>query len=223
VVSTAVVVHDSARGNGNGRLDPNESSDLEVRVLNNGLGHAYNLTGRLVSGDARLTVLDPDAVYGLVRAGQTGSNIGDLLAVNADGTIPPETPVSCTLKLTAAGGYSVDLPFSIVVGLVRQSDPIPDGPRVPALYYAYDEIDLAYQPHPAYNWVEINAVGTRITYSQNDAVVVVSLPTGFGPLKFYGQRYTQVSISADGWLCPGNYTMTDYSNVRLPDASTPPG
>jgi hypothetical protein len=30
-------------------------------------------------------------------------------------------------------------------------------------------------------------------------------------------------VSADGWLCPGNFTTPDYSNVRLPDASTPPG
>ncbi|MEO0078764.1 MAG: FlgD immunoglobulin-like domain containing protein, partial [candidate division WOR-3 bacterium] len=118
---------------------------------------------------------------------------------------------------------SVTLPFTILVGEIRQADPIPDGPRIPARYYAYDDIDQAYPHRPVYNWFEIKTLGTQLTYPHNDDVLVLSLPTGFGPLRFYGTRYTQVSVSADGWLCPGSYTTRHYANTGLPDPSTPPG
>jgi hypothetical protein len=214
---------DSARGNGNGRLDPDEASDLAITVRNSGLGHATNCRGWLSSGDTSLWVIDPDANFGVIRAGDTVTNLGDMFAVRAAASIPLETRVSCTLRLVADGGYSFVLPFTIVVGEIRQADPIPDGPRLPARYYAYDNTDTAYQHHPTYNWFEINTLGTQLTYPHNDDVLVVSLPVGFGPLRFYGSSYTQVSVSADGWLCPGSYTTRHYANTGLPDPSTPPG
>jgi len=51
---------------------------------------------------------------------------------------------------------------------------------------------------------------------------VVTLPTGFGPVKYYGERFTQVSISADGWIVPGNYTTTNFTNTALPSSGAPP-
>jgi len=217
----AVVVRDSARGNGNGRLDPGEASDLQVTLGNTGLGHGYNVHATLASGDARLVVSDGDAIYGNIRSGQSVPNAADFFVVTASAAIPLETPVTCTLHITADGGYSTTQTFVIVVGEIRVVDPIPDGPRLPARYYAYDNTDTGYDPHPTYNWVEINASGTRLTYSQNDAVVMVSLPAAFGPVKFYGQRYTQISVSADGWIAMGNYTTSNYSNEGIPSTSAP--
>jgi hypothetical protein len=220
----AVTVVDSAHGgNSNGRIDPNETADLMVRIGNTGMGHGYNCHAVLRSGDARFTVSDSTANYGLIHKGDSASNAADLFTVYADGTIPPETPISCTLNYYADGGYFRAEPFTIIVGELRATDPIPDGPRTPTLYYAYDDGDALYAPHPTFSWVEINSVGTRLTYAQNDDVLLVSLPTGFGPLKFYGQRSTQVSISADGWICPGNHLDENFENASLPDPTPPPG
>ncbi len=218
-----VTFRDSARGNGNGRLDPDEASDLVIEIRNLGLGHATNCRGWLSSGDTLLWVIDPDASFGTIRAGDTVTNMNDMFAVRAAAGVPLETRVSCTLRLVADGGYSVTLPFTILVGEIRQPDPIPDGPRLPARYYAYDDIDQAYPHRPDYNWFEIKTLGTQLTYPHNDDVLVLSLPTEFGPLRFYGSRHTQMSVSADGWLCPGSYTTRHYANTGLPDASTPPG
>ena len=219
----AVTVVDSANGgNNNGRIDPNETADLMVRIGNTGMGHGYSCEVVLRSGDARFMVSDSIANYGLIRKGDSASNAGDLFTVYADGTIPPETPIPCTL-IYLAEGYVRSEPFTIIVGELRETDPIPDGPRNPPLYYAYDDGDVTYDLHPTFSWVEINSVGTRLTYSDNDAVDMVGLPTEFGPLKFYGQRFTQVSISADGWICPGNHATPNYSNAALPDPTDPPG
>ncbi|MCX7733136.1 MAG: hypothetical protein N2248_08285, partial [candidate division WOR-3 bacterium] len=103
------------------------------------------------------------------------------------------------------------------------TDPIPDGPRWPPLYWAYDNIDSGYIQHPEFEWVEINTLGTRITYPHNDSVRVIDLPQGFGPFRFYGQEFHQLSVSADGWVCPGSYTQRHYSNQPLPSSQTPPG
>jgi hypothetical protein len=209
-------------GNNNGRLDPGENDEIALGLQNIGLGNAQNVSARLASGDARLTILDSVGTYGNVPHDSTIYNAGDRFRVLASGAIPPETQIPCTLSITG-DGYQATRVFMLAVGALTAVDPIPDGPRTPARYYAYDDVDSMYVSCPEFSWVEINNLGTRLTYSQNDAVVMVNLPTGFGPLKFYGQRYTQVSVSADGWLCPGNYTTSDYSNTGLPDPSTPPG
>ena len=67
--------------------------------------------------------------------------------------------------------YSDSVLFTITVGEILATDPMPDGPRPPALYWAYDDIDTLYPQHPTYDWVEVNGVGTRINFSQNDDVV----------------------------------------------------
>jgi hypothetical protein len=219
-----VTTVDSAHGgNNNGRIDPGETADLMVRIGNTGLGHGYNCRAVLRSGDARFTVADSTASFGLIRKGDSASNAADLFTVHADGAIPPETPISCTLQYYADGGYSKSEEVTIVVGEMRASDPIPDGPRSPALYYAYDDSDTLYAEHPTYDWVEINAVGTIINFAQNDDVVLVDIPSEFGPFRFYGQSFTQISISADGWISPGNHTTENYDNAGLPDPSDPPG
>ena len=218
----AVTVVDTAHGgNHNGRIDPNETADLMVRIGNSGLGHGYNCHAVLKSGDSRFTVTDSTSVYGSIRKGDSASNAADLFTVYADGSIPPETPVTCTLHYYADGGYTKTETFSIIVGELRANDPIPDGPRTPVVYYAYDDGDLLYTKHPVYNWVEISGVGAEMSFTNNDAVNPVTLPSGFGPMKFYGQRYTTLSVSADGWIACGGYTTSNFSNTELPSSSAP--
>jgi len=216
-----VTVRDSLMGNGNGKIDPGETSDLEVEIRNTGMGHGYNCHAVLCSGDSRFVITDSTANYGFIPKGGSANNASDLFRVRADGSIPPETPIPCTLHLYADGGYAASECFNIIVGEIRSVDPIPDGPRLPSLYYAYDDSDLGYEAHPTYNWVEVNGLGTRVSFPQNDDVVQISIPTAFGPLKFYGQRYTQMTISADGWIACGNYTSTNYTNTPLPSSSAP--
>jgi hypothetical protein len=107
-----------------------------------------------------------------------------------------------------------------VVGEIRASDPVFDD----TLYWAYEDIDTLYSECPVYEWVEINNIGTRLSMS-DDYTIQVTLPSTFGPWKFYNQRYTQLSICSNGWIAPGYQTATSYSNRRLPDptATNPNG
>jgi hypothetical protein len=208
-------IYDSLGTNPNGKLDPGETADLVVALLNTGLGNGYNVSATLRSGDSRLTVNDSVGTFGTILFDSLGTNLSDCFTITASASIPQETPVNCTLYIFADEGYSSVLPFTIVVGEVRACDPIFDD----TLYWAYEDIDTMYSECPTYEWVEINTSGTRLTLS-DDQTVPVTLPATFGPWKFYGQRYTQLSICSNGWIAPGTQTSTAYLNKRLPDPTS---
>jgi len=208
-------------GNNNGKIDPGETGDLVVILRNSGLGNGYNVSAILRSGDSRLTILDSIGNFGTVYHDTTGNNQSDEFIVMADNNIPQETPIPCTLYINADGGYTVTRSFDLVIGEIRTFDPIPDGPRTPALFWAYDNTDAFYTNCPTYDWVEINSVGTQLYYSQNDDVLSVPLPSEFGPVYFYGNRYTDLSVSADGFVVFGNDLTERYTNYPIPGSQAP--
>jgi subtilisin family serine protease len=218
LVGAGRVTHDPPPGgNGNGNLDPNETADLEIGIQNVGFGNAANVVVHLVSGDARFQVMDSIGTYGAIPHDTTIYNTADQFRVHADGTIPREYVIPCTLRITATG-YSATRFYQIPCGALTILDPIPDGPRTPPLYYAYDDVDSFYVEHPTYNWIELRGRGTRLTLS-DDQTVTIPLPTAFGAFKYYGTDYTQISICGNGFVMPGSYTITTWTNAQLPTTS----
>ncbi|MEO0025658.1 MAG: S8 family serine peptidase [candidate division WOR-3 bacterium] len=222
-VGTPVLAGDSvyAYDGGNGKLDPGEECDIAIQLVNSGLGNAYDVQVVLRSYDSRLEVLDSSAVYGLVPADSWVMNEADHFRVRASASIPREFVIPCSLRISQTGYPERTVYFGIEVGRLTAIDPIPDGPRQPALYYAYDDIDAEYAERPTFSWVEIRNLGTRLTLS-DDQTVQITLPPAFGPIKFYGQRYTQISICSNGWVAPGYSTVTTWSNTPLPNSQMPP-
>ncbi len=206
-------------GNGNGRLDRGETAQLFLTIRNIGLGHGYDVTGIVRSADPRLQILDSLAQFGFIPKDSFGTNSADPFLLYADTSLSREIAISCTLIVSAQGGYTVTLPWQIVVNEIRASDPIPDNAE-PTRYWAYDNIDTLYSQHPEFNWVEIRNLGTRLSLS-DDQTVQITLPPTFGPFIFYGENYTQVSICSNGWAAPGYTTLTTYQNTALPNTSMP--
>ncbi len=222
-VGTPVLFGDSvyAYDGGNGKLEPGEECDIAIQLINAGLGHGYDVSVILVSADPRLEVLDSLADYGFVPADSWLMNETDHFRVRASATIPREFVIPCTLRIRQTGYPEKNVPFGIEVGRVTMIDPIPDGPRRPALYYAYEDIDTEYSEHPTFSWVELRGLGSRLTLT-DDQTVQINLPPAFGPIKFYGQRYTQISVCSNGWVAPGYATQTTYLNTTLPNTDMPP-
>jgi len=221
VYQSQTVLDSPPGGNNDGKLDAGENAALTVTLKNAGRMGVSDLTAVLRTQDQFVSVQDSTGSYGDIMPDSVRTNNGDKFRVAADATTPREHAAQMTMYLSGTD-YADSVRFTITVGELRTVDPIPDGPRTPALYWAYDDVDSGYPAHPTYGWVEIRSQGTRIPYPSNDDVVVVNLPTGFGPLKFYGQRSTQVSVSADGWIAAGNYTQSNYSNTPLPSTQAPP-
>lgn len=206
-------------GNGNRTIDPGEEAELAVTLRNPGLGRALGVTAVLRSGDARFAVLDSLGSFGDILPGASGSNESDRFRVRADFSIPREAKVPCTLY-ARAGTQNWVCEFQIEVGIIRSTDPIPDGPRTPPCYYAYDVTDTLYDEAPVFSWVEIRGIGTRLSLS-DDQTEVLNLPAGFGPWRYYGQSYSQISVCSNGWIAPGSTSYSGYSNTTLPNSSAP--
>jgi hypothetical protein len=210
---------DSTTGNNNGRWDAGEEVHLYTVLRNLGTVGATNVSADLSSSDPYVEILQGHADFG---------NIGPLdSAINT-------SPYRVSSLITTPRGHNANFDLtvqssettwvynlSIQIGQFMSTDPIPDGPREPALYWAYDNTDTTYSYHPQYDWVEINTIGTRLSFANNDQVNLVNLPASFGPLKYYGSRYTQISVSADGWIAAGFDTIRQYRNTSIPSSEGP--
>jgi hypothetical protein len=200
-------------GNGNGRFDPGETARFIVSLFNDGQGTAGHVRGILRSYDSRLVVTDSLAGFGSIKKQAGVSNDSDRFEVCA-GRMMPETEIPCSLFVTSAG-HAWTFGFNVIVGLMNVRDPIPDGPRIPPLYWGYDDVDTGYAEHPAYSWVELRNAGTRLDLGDNQTVQL-DLPRWFGGFRYYGRRYAQFSVNANGWVAPGFTTYTGWNNRRLP-------
>jgi hypothetical protein len=209
-----VAVDDSVLGNGNHRFDPGETAHLCVLLRNIGTGDAVNVSALLRSGDSRFAVSDSTASYGTIPAGCEGS--GEPFTCAVDPSVPLETPIPLTLIMTA-DSLCDTFELGVVVGQMNQYDPIPDGPRQPALYWAYDDCDAQYAQRPAFDWYEISARGSSLRLA-NDQTDFVPLPFNW---KMYGQTENYISICSNGWVCPGNSPVASPDNVALPGGPVP--
>jgi subtilisin family serine protease len=70
---------------------------------------------------------------------------------------------------------------------------------------------------PAFNWIDISAVGTSVTLG--DDATGGPYAIGF-PFEFYGVDYTEFNICSNGWISFTD-TGTDMSNGPLPSTGSP--
>jgi hypothetical protein len=108
-------VNDAA-GNNNGMLDPGETGDLIVSLKNSGSGQAYSVAALASESDAWVALDDASADYGLIDAGATVANSGDVFTMTAASDCPMGHAVAVTLQVTADGGYAVTVPVDVTVG-----------------------------------------------------------------------------------------------------------
>jgi hypothetical protein len=82
-------------------------------------------------------------------------------------------------------------------------------------YYAYSSDDVLFEQSPKYDWVEINSLGTLFPRPNgvSNLTQTVSLPFNF---KYYGNNFSQVRISTDGWIALGSGTQVSPENFPIP-------
>jgi len=221
VVISNRTIFDTLPGcNNNGRFDPGETGLLTIALRNVGNEPAFNISALLRSEDSRLVITDSSADFGDIPACSTCINANDAFVIEVNPLIPMETSIPCNLFIN---GDSIcdTFSFRIVVGEIRACDPIPDGPRQPPLYWAYDDVDTFYTHHPYFEWIECFGIGTHLIMS-DDQTITVNLPAGF-VWNYYGQGFSQISICSNGWVAPGYTTSQLYINTGLPSTSAPAG
>ncbi|MEW5797305.1 MAG: dockerin type I domain-containing protein, partial [Candidatus Zixiibacteriota bacterium] len=108
---------DDAAGNGNGSLDPGETANVVINVVNNGSADAVAVSGVISEEDTYVTILDDQGYFGTINSGGgTGNNSGDVFVVSADESCSMGHLLTMHLALTGDGGYGITLDFDFVVG-----------------------------------------------------------------------------------------------------------
>lgn len=138
-----------------------------------------------------------------------------------------------TLRLENRGGS--DLTFVSQIGLQSgASVPVDSSPELkkeeedtrPGLLgsggpdgFGYTWRDSDHPGGPVFDWFDIGAIGTPVTFSSNDDGNSGPFSIGF-PFPFYGQSFSTVRICTNGWISFTD-TSTSFSNTVLPSSSAP--
>jgi hypothetical protein len=205
-------------GNNNGRWDVGETTNVNITLRNIGQQTANNVSATITSSAPYVVILQNQSNYGNILSQDTAVNL-TLFKVASTNNTPIGYNASFNLIVTSAE-TTWNYNFAIPIGAFMTFDPIPDGPRSPARYWAYDNTDTTYFYRPTYNWNEIKNIGTRISFDNNDQVRKIALPQNFG-LRFYGQHYDTISVSVDGFIRIGADTTRAYTNSAIPSLDGP--
>jgi Zn-dependent M28 family amino/carboxypeptidase len=210
---TSVTVYDSISGNENGVLEPGETADVAVTLLNEGSWQAIGLTATISSGSAFVIIQTPTQSYGTLTPG-SGSTRSYRLMVTPNA--PLYFQADFDLDCTVSGGWRQTCSFSLMAG-----DPTlqPTGPDAYG-YMAYESGDAPFgQP---YAWVEIDpgqgGPGTELDFTNGDQTLYVNLPF---TLNYYGQEFSEISVNSNGWIACGHTTNTTYLNTNIPNPYGP--
>lgn len=198
----------------NGILDPNETADLVLTLMNEGAETADNVSATLTTTSSSINIIDNSGGFGNIPVGNTGSNAADPFTVYAGANIPFGTSVDFSV-IVQSNIYVDTLDFTLVIG---QSAPTDTG-----YYYAYYS-GGPYAESPVFNWTAIDStqstnpgVSLDLAYNQT---VVVSLPFTF---RYYGLDYDRISICSNGWIAVDSTDSTDPANTGIPHPNGPPG
>ncbi|TKJ42429.1 hypothetical protein CEE37_01740 [candidate division LCP-89 bacterium B3_LCP] len=213
VIFSQLEIDDAAGGNGNGNLDPGETADLQVTIVNDGSSNVDDVESSLSCADPYMVINSAVFTVGSMAAGAEAQADFN---VTVSPSCPQEHQVDFDVAVTGALGYANTTGFSTIVGDITY---MPTGPDNYG-YMAYDHNDAP--EFPEYNWVEIcpdsGGPGTLVPFISDEQVFHFELPFTFG---YYGAQYDSFTVAANGWVGMGVVGPDDYSNSGIPNADGP--
>ena len=212
VVFEEIAIEDPG-GNNNQQLDPGETVDFHITVMNNGSADAPNLQVVLNTDNPMISISNDTVIIDLFQAGMTAEAL--FSDVTAYASMPQGTNVDFTLNFDAEGGYAASDGFSIVVGNELF---LPSGPDEYG-YYAYDMYDGSLAPQ--YSWVEIapmaGGAGNVLPIGANQAIQV-DLPFDF---QFYGMEFNRITVCSNGGMAFDSTGAFIPVNLGIPHTIEP--
>jgi len=212
-------------------LDPGETTEFSVTVVNNGTVSVPGVLGKLYTLNDLVGVPDSDAIFGDLNPGLQVTCGTERFSLTARPEVLPGMLMPLRLKLYNDDGFEQFVDFTLTIGVVTQSDPV--GPDTYG-YVIYDWTDTAYANVAVYDWHGISpaegGVGTPLTITDgytssdegdqvgNDPLEIVNLPF---PFQFYGVLYDQITVCSNGFIALGTTENAEFRNFRLPGAMGP--
>ncbi|TKJ42523.1 hypothetical protein CEE37_02215 [candidate division LCP-89 bacterium B3_LCP] len=211
VVFQSLVIDDNASGNGNTNLDPGETADLLVSLVNTGSIDAANVEAVLSSLDPYISINSGTVDFGSISIGAVAQGTFNITVSSA---CPAVYPAEFDLDVADNLGYTNTTEFSSTVSDLPF---FPTGPDSYG-YMAYDGFDVPMMPE--YEWVELHpdsgGSGMWLPFVQLDQVYHDRLPFSF---QYYGISYDSLTISNKGYICMGITNDVYYNNYAIPDTN----
>lgn len=104
---------DDAGGNGNGSIDPGETVDIAIEILNAGSSDAYDLSAEISCNDPFITIEQGTQSYGDILAGSSGTQV---FSVSASMATPAGHEVTFNVSVSGDLEFTAALNFSEIVG-----------------------------------------------------------------------------------------------------------
>ncbi len=219
------VSHTVSGGDGDSRLEPNETANMTVTIRNDGSLGMNAVVGTLISNSSFIAVTQGTATYGNISVGQTVTNTAQPFTLRANTLVYPGHQAAMMLVLAMPNGSSDTALFSIPIGFIASTDPT--GPDDYG-YYAYDDTDDSVEFHHEFSYVNISAGGgTDLNIddpgeqmpTDPSRAVARALPFDF---VYYGQTYDSITICSNGWAAFGAQADLDlFRNYSIPGEQAP--
>ena len=208
-----------ADGSGDQVIDPDETGELLVELLNDGNTDFPFSNAILNCTDPWMEVVTSQTSYNPVQPGYSGFNLSDFVIHPLPGCFNGQV-VPFQLELTSTDGPEQLVALEVTVGEMDNEDPI--GPAA-GIYYCFDSDDEYYSQQPSYAWMEINEIGTQLSlsdyYDEDDDSQVISLPFDF---VYFDVSYNQITVCSNGWCALGDHDgEVNYRNYPIPTAIGP--
>ncbi len=194
--------------NGNLTLTSNDSDTANLVVPLTGIG--LDFPDIAVAPDSLVETL-PTGGTATQTVTITNNGLGDL-----NFTIPEPEYLEAAKRVRPQGKNSLPIDLGKDDTDPRVGAPVLMGAGGPdAFGYSWKDSD---EPGgPAYNWIEINGVGTQVALTDDDNEA--GLPIGFS-FPYYGNEFTTFNICSNGWISFTS-TSTTLTNYDLPNATAP--
>ncbi|MCD4773705.1 MAG: succinylglutamate desuccinylase/aspartoacylase family protein, partial [Bacteroidales bacterium] len=102
--------------NGNGRIDPGETVDLEIKLINNGDSTALNVEGIISSDSTYISMVQPNANFENIPKDDSASAT---FSFTANASVPNGQVITISLDLTSNNGaYNDSFEMEFIVGLI---------------------------------------------------------------------------------------------------------
>ncbi len=218
------VSHQVTGGDGDSRLEPNETANMRVTIRNDGSLNMTGVVATLISNSSFIAVTQGTATYGNITIGQSVTNTSQPFTLRANTLVYPGHQAAMMLVLNMPNGSADTALFSIPIGFIASTDPT--GPDDYG-YYAYDDTDDSVEFHREFSYEDIHISGTNLNLADpgeqmpNDPSrsTARQLPFDF---VYYGQTYDSITICANGWAAFGVQADLDlFRNYPIPGEQAP--
>ena len=205
-------------------MSPGESSYIKIELNNSGSTNAVSVSGTITCASPFVEIIDGSGSWTIVSSGGASFNGDDHFEVSALEETIPGAIAHLIVNVETEDGYMSNSIVELQIGEPTVNDPV--GPDSYG-YYIYDNEDIDYLLSPTYDWVEIDdregGPGDHLSSlsdngNNQDDVETINIPFTFN---FYGQEYTEISISSNGWIAMGETNLESFRNYQLPGVGGP--